>query len=172
MKKEYRIPIIVIVCICIIIGCYFAFHNNIGVSKGQIEVRAEKELLIPEGWSHVMDTGDELSVLLFYPEDLSDVTFLTYCKHSGFSFGYFFRSGGGSVDIQNGIVKFENESECAYASLNKVGACKLVLDDGNDISTVALDSNTPFVFVLPSNLASVVFYNSNDEVIDVISRNA
>lgn len=164
---RHIIPI-AIVCICLLGICYLVFINNMGVKKDCIEADARSFQNIPDTWSSQSETGDTLSALIFYPNDSSDAVYSIYLKRGGVSFGYFFRAGGKVNSVKNGITRFsvDGYSEFAYISLNKQGICKLVIDDGDGISVMELDSSSPFAIVLPSNSGNVYFYNEKGATVE------
>lgn len=178
--KDRYILVITILCICLLGALYMLVDNNIGVrnnsddigvEKDEIEADARFQLSIPETWSVQIETGDVLSAMIFYPSDSSDAIYHIYLKREG-TVGYFPRATGKLVSVKNGITRFylDGYSEFAYISLNKIGICRLEIDDGDCITTIDLDRTKPFALILPSNSGNVYFYNEAGEIVQYTDR--
>ena len=108
--------------------------------------------------------------LIFYPADKSDHIFSVYVNRPGLSFGYFFRGGGDIANVETHIAEFtvEDFSERAFVSMNQQQVVKMEIDDGNTLQTTAIDPNTPFSFVLPTNIGNITFIDINGNTVETI----
>ena len=111
--------------------------------------------------------------MLFFPADGSDHFYSIYSKHKGLSRGFFFRIGGTISEINRESVQFvfeENDSHI-YASMNKQKLCKVEIDDGDNVNTISLNEDEPFILIFPSNAGNVTFYSIYGEIVTPIKRN-
>ena len=107
-----------------------------------------------------------MAAFISYPEDKTDHTFSVYVNRPGFSFGYFFRAGGGIFEIEESVLEYslEDYSERAFISMNKQKAEYLEFYDGTAVRKINIDSGKPFAFVLPDNAGNVRFFNDKGEI--------
>lgn len=158
-----------IVILAVIVGPFILQSDIIGVSKTNIEKEDREAARISDDWQVAKQTTETMSALLFYDEDLSDHTFSIYINHDGFSFGYFFISGGSDSTMMERVAErhIDGYNECAYLSLNKQQVSKVEIDDGNTVETMNMDSTKPFVFILPVN-TDVTMYDINGDVVESV----
>lgn len=150
--------------IALLAGILWAWSENpFGVSRSQLEEDARTEQRVAADWIMAGETGNQLSAMIFYPEDQGRHIFSVYAKNSGLSFGYFFRAGGslGSV-ITDYIARYQEKGECAYLSMNASRVCRAVTAQGE---TIPIDSGKPFVLVLPDT-EEVLFYDAAGVAVD------
>ncbi len=114
-----------------------------------------------------------MSAMVFYDPNISDHTFSIYVNRPGISFGYFFRGGGSIAQVEEYITEFRigGLKERAFVSLNKQKISKIIVDDGNAINTIEIDSTKPFAVVLPVNAGAVTIYDTDGNIIDSIEHN-
>ena len=167
MKKslKYIIGIVVVALVAFLIIC---LKNNIGVSKSKIEQDARDSQHIPNDWQVSKDITDKSAAMIFYNKSLDESTFSIYANHDGFSFRYFFVSGGSSGLIMDSVEDFSIDGceERAYISMNKPKINKVVIDNGKEVETKKIDSTKPFAFIHPSNVVSVTFYDVDGNIVE------
>lgn len=155
--------LICLVLVCLTVTGVFYLSDAIGVSESDIEKDIRKSQKIESDWTVCGDVSDTMAAFISYPEDKTDHTFSVYVNRPGFSFGYFFRAGGGIFEIEESILEYslEGYSERAFISMNKQKAERLELDNG---TVIDIDSSKPFVFVFPDNEGSVSFFSAEGKI--------
>ena len=140
----------------------FVLRGGTGPWRDHIQDDARKSQRIEEAWLAEEGGGEELTALVFYPEDRSRSVFSIYRKDRMPLFGWHFRAGGGVPALDEGVAEFTAEGfhERAYVSLNPLGACRAELGNGE---TVALDPERPFAIVVP---CGAVFYDEEGTLIE------
>lgn len=95
--------------------------------------------------------ADNLGVLLFYDKQQNDFTYSIYLKRKGFSLGYFFRSGGSTSSISNGVRAFYYGDTMALISMNKVSVYQIeCVSESDHIRTVyEIEPGVPFAIAIP-----------------------
>ena len=157
--------------VVILLAFYFLYSNNyIGVSKSNIEKDARYYQKIDDTWAVAKDTTEAMSAMFFYSEDVADHTFSIYVNRPGFSFGYFFMSGGSLNPNEIAEIHMKGYNERALISVNKQQVNKMEIDDGNEVRTIEIDSEKPFVFILPVNAGIATFYDINGNIIESAKR--
>lgn len=167
--KRFRVWILLAVVLLLAAGfLLFRAQGGIGPGASSLEKDARSSQKIDPQWLCAQETGDEMAVLLFYPQDRQDHTFSVYWKRPGLSLGYTFRGGGSLSLIDEGILCFsiENCPQKAYLSLNRPGIREVQVDDGNTPYTIALDPETPFVLVLDQNCGTVTFLDQEGQTVE------
>lgn len=173
IKKNIRIFMILsALAVIIVVLSFCSMKHLLGVSKERTEAEARTFHNVNESWQCVQATNDNVSAMLFFPNDGSDHFYSIYNKHKGLSKGYFPRIGGTISEIKNECVKFvfEDNDSHIYASMNKQKICKVVIDDGDYVNTVLLNEEEPFILVFPSNAGNVTLYNTYGEIVTPIER--
>lgn len=152
----------------IIITLVLHFNNYIGIAKSNIEKDARKAQKVSDGWEVAKDTTETMSAMIFYDESHKNHIFSIYVKRKGIPFGYFFRRGGATGSVVEGIGQFyfKGYNERALISMNRQQVSKLEINDGNSIQTIAIESTKPFAFILPVNIGSVTIYDINGNIIE------
>lgn len=168
MKKSPKIitaPITVLIIALAAISVITAIINT-GVPAFYIETEARKSQHIDESNAVAADISEDMAAMLFYPEDLSDTTFSIYVNRPGWDFGYHFVEGGAVASIDYGIALFAHYGDRAFISANtqKVSRAKII--GINSESTITLDSNKPFCFIVEDETAIVEFYDVNNKLIE------
>lgn len=162
--------------ICILIVLVIIFSAGVfGVSAKNIEQDTRKSHKIDNTWEVSKSINDGLGAMLFYDNTLNKHTFSIYINRDGFSFGYFFRTGGTDSTIMNGIHMFTYDANgSALLSMNKDGVARIDLDNGINITRIEIEPAKPFAVVIPANCGSVTLYDANDNIvpITVIDANA
>ena len=114
-----------------------------------------------------------MSVLVFYPEKLSSYTLSIYINRPGLSFGYKFRYGGGGDSIDKSYIEeFQTKGidDRAFVSINQEYISRVEIDDGTEVKKINVNSNTPFVIILPKNCGIVTFYDLFENEVEIIKR--
>lgn len=162
----------IVLGVLLLLFSFLWFNNYIGISKNSIEKDARCSSKIKDDWQVAMDSSSIMSAMVFYPEDKSDLSYQIYVNHPGLSFGYFFRGGGNSIEIERYIAEFTVEGceDRAFISLNTQQVVKAEIDNGDKIEIINIDSVKPFVIVISKNIGSITFFDKNNNVIDTIKR--
>ena len=168
MKKRFLKIVIGIVFVCILFVGYLYANNDIGMTSTNLEADIRSSQKIKDDWTLDGSVSNTMAAYISYPQDKSDHTFSVYVNRPGLSFGYFFRGGGNLSEIQRGIVEFtvEGYNERAFISMNQQQVQQLKIDDGNAIQVIDIDSNKPFVIVLPINAGKITFYDVNRNTVE------
>ncbi|MCY6484826.1 hypothetical protein OW763_10785 [Clostridium aestuarii] len=167
MKKSYIISAICLLLLVIFVRFSFSI---IGVNRENLERDARKSQKIDDSWKVSKSVNDNLGTLLFYDEDLTDFTYSIYLNREGFSFGYFFRSGGSSNDILEGVQAFDYGNSIALISINKVNVVRIECVSENnqkqgEIYTV--EPGKPFAITIPitdSKMAIKMYDQDKNEI--------
>lgn len=163
-NKKYAIGIVVL-----LLFSFLALTGSpfIGVSKNSMEKDARKSQKIQEDWITAKCVNDDFGAFLFYDEDLSNYTFSIYQNRHGFSFGYFFRSGGSLSGISNNILQINSNGQGnIFLSLNKMQVSRIEIDDGSQkIEEVLIEYTKPFTTIIPENSGEIRFYDVDGKLI-------
>ena len=162
--KKY---IIGIMSVLILIFIALISQGNIGVSKDNMEKDARKSQRIQEDWLTAKYINDDFGAFLFYSKDLSDYTFSIYKNRPGFSFGYFFYSGGSLPKISDNILQLNSNNQGSiFLSLNKMNVSKIEIDNGSkEVEQIPIEHNKPFTVIIPEASEEVSFYDVNGNLI-------
>ena len=168
MKNRFLKIVIGIVFVCILFVGYLYANNDIGVTSTNLEADIRSSQKIKDDWTLDGSVSNTMAAYISYPQDKSAHTFSVYVNRPGLSFGYFFRGGGNLSEVQRGIVEFtvEGYNERAFISMNQQQVQQLEIDDGNAIQVIDIDSNKPFVIVLPINAGKITFYDVNRNTVE------
>jgi hypothetical protein len=168
MKNRFLKIVIGIVFVCILFVGYLYANNDIGVTSTNLEADIRSSQKIKDDWTLDGSVSNTMAAYISYPQDKSAHTFSVYVNRPGLSFGYFFRGGGNLSEVQRGIVEFtvEGYNERAFISMNQQHVQQLEIDDGNAIQVIDIDSNKPFVIVLPINAGKITFYDVNRNTVE------
>lgn len=100
--------------------------------------------------------------MLFYNDARDNFTFSIYLNHPGFSFGYFFISGGATGGIDDSIKEFTyNPNGTVLISMNTKKIAKIEIDNGIEVKTINIDSTKPFTEVIPNNCGEITLIDVN-----------
>ena len=168
MKNRFLKIVIGIDFVCILFVGYLYANNDIGVTSTNLEADIRSSQKIKDDWTLDGSVSNTMAAYISYPQDKSAHTFSVYVNRPGLSFGYFFRGGGNLSEVQRGIVEFtvEGYNERAFISMNQQHVQQLEIDDGNAIQVIDIDSNKPFVIVLPINAGKITFYDVNRNTVE------
>lgn len=148
------------------VGALYLDHD-IGVRRSKLEEDIRMSQKIKEDWAVEGAASDTVAAYISYPPDRSDHTFSVYVNRSGLSLGYFFRAGGSLSGVDEGIAAYtiEGYGERAFISMNKQGAERLEIGDGNSVEKIEIDGSKPFAIVLPANVGTITFYDGDENEI-------
>jgi len=171
MKRIFKYACVFVGIVSIIILLLY-FNNDIGITKLNIEKDARNSQKISDDWQVAKDTTETMSAMLFYNESHKKHTFSIYVNRHGLSFGYFFRGGGATEIIAEGIAEFyiNGYNERAFISMNKQQVSKVEINNGNSVQRIEIESTKPFVFILPVNIGSVTIYDINGNIIESLQQ--
>lgn len=157
----------------IIIGCVFlaavVYMTGIfGVPASRLEKDVRSQHHISDDWTVEGTVSDQMAIYLCYPEDRSDCTYSFYLNRPGLSFGYFFRSGGGSSGVSEYIEEIvaEGYTDRAFLSMNLAKVARVEVNYGSKVETIELDSNKPFTLILPQEAEEVTFYDVDGNIVE------
>lgn len=161
MRKSVIISIFVCIFIILIIG-----SDAIGVFENYLERDARTNHKITDSWEVSMSTNKSLAAMIFYNDTLDDYFFSIYEKRNGISIGYFFKYGGSSGAIMDGIQQFSfSDKGSALISMNKAKISRIEINNDIDIFQIDIDSKRPFAVALKMNCGSVKLYDiKNNEI--------
>lgn len=166
-KRIYKTWVCTALIFAVLIGG-FAVWNNTGVYKNNIEQDARSSQNIDDDWIVLQNSSDEIYAMLFYPNEKDDHTFSIYINRKGFSFGYYFASGGSSWGVSGMVRKYDFEyadiDDVVYISNNQEKATSYQLTDGERIIITPLNGEEPFV-IIESGDWEISFYNDNGELV-------
>ena len=160
-QKRKMIIIGISICVVLVLATV-VFTGVIGVSANNLVDDARKSQKIERTWDMNGSSHDGIAAFIFFNNTHDDHTFSIYLTRGGLSFGYFFREGGSSSIIMSGIQMFSyGENGSAIISMNKDRVAKIIYGDDEDITEVLVDSEKPFVAVVPANCGSISLYGEN-----------
>jgi hypothetical protein len=169
MRKSY-----IIFPICLLIFFIFTGLNSsiIGVTANSLERDARKSQKIDENWQVSKSVTDNLGALLFYDKGLKKFTYSIYVNRKGLSFGYFFRSGGSTIDILEGIRAFDYGNSIALISINKVEVARIECISKNSQKqgeVYSVEPGKPFAIAIPITHSDMVIkiYDQNGNEIPI-----
>lgn len=167
MKKSTFVLLTIagIAVIAIFVG-FFSYYN-VGVTKVQIEKDVRINHGIDEDWLVAIYSTDTTQAMLFYSPDLKGASaYSVYENYPGLNFRYHFSSGGGGPMLEHGLFRnpFVADSGRHYFPLNAEWDCKVEYEDGKH--TIELDSEKPYVFIVPSEAENLTIYDVNGIIVD------
>ena len=170
-KNWHRYVGVALLCVVIIGVAFIGFlylNNNIGISKSEIESDIRTSQKISAEWATEGMVSDTVAAFISYPQDKSDHTFSVYVTHPRLSFGYFFRDGDTIAIIDESIAEFtfEGFDERAFISMNTQNVERLEMVYRDEIQTININSEKPFAIVLPVNVESVTFYDTQGNIVE------
>ena len=167
MRKTLKCAGVLVGTVIIIIWVLY-FNNDIGIAKSNIEEDARKSQKVSDDWEVVKYTTETMSAMLFYDESHKNHILSIYVNRKRIPFGYFFRGGGATGAIAEGVAQFyiNGYKEQAFISMNRQKISKVEINNSNSIQTIAIESAKPFAFILPVNIGSVTMYDINGNIIE------
>ncbi len=167
LRKSKNIAIGITICIFIALALIIS-SGVFGVPANNIEQDARKNQKIDSTWEVSKSVNSGLGAMIFYDDTLDDYIYSIYVNRDGFSFGYFFRSGGANSGIMDGICKLRYDPNgSALISMNKAGVARIDLDNGVNVTRIDIDPTKPFAVVIPINSGSVTLYDINKNVVPI-----
>lgn len=169
MKKN-SIIILGVVLVGVLIAFILYAEDNIGISSSKLETDVRKSQRIADDWTVDGCVSNEMAAFISYPDSKSEHSFSIYVKHQGLSYGYFFRFGGSLSDVERGIIEFtaKENKERAFISMNMPHVSCVEIDDGDSVQVIDIDSEKPFVIILPINAGNITFYDVDRNPVDYL----
>ena len=169
-KPKKLFSVIILVLVSFVVFLYV--NDDIGITSKNIESDIRSSQKISDDWITDGTVSDTLATYISYPQDKSEHTFSVYINRPGFSFGYFFRAGGGLGLIEDYIAEFTSDGvdERAFISMNKQKVCCIEIDDGINVQKIETDSNKPFAVIFPMNAGTVTFYDINGNIVEYFKQ--
>lgn len=166
---------------CVICGCIIALlllvfgtglllnMTNANSYVPEIEQKARASQSVPDSWSAVSETTDDVAAILMYDGDSREHIFAVYLKEAEISTGDAFSMiAGGAIPVsQSDIAELYSDDfeEYIYVSMNRQKACLLQITAEGKSSTIQIDPDKPFVIILSPKYGDVTFYDANNQVI-------
>ena len=149
MENKKTIFCLTIVCTVLIL----ALTVDIGMTKNRIEKDVDKDRDVFATYVE-KETSKDIAAFLF----------------PGLSFGYFFKYGGNSPEVENGVGLFEMDKipAVAYVSMNKPEVSHMIVGSGDAEELIVIDSDKPFAVVVEKELGMVRIFDKNDELVEPI----
>lgn len=173
-RNKPRLLLIAIAALAMLVVAivFWVVNSNMMISESKIEQDARKFHSIDSDWSLVQYTVNNISAMLFYPDDMTEHIYSIYVKHPQSFTGYSLRASGTISEIRQDIVRFylsEYESY-VFMSMNTKKVCKITVDDGDNADITLLDENKPFVVIISANAGNIFFYDTSGKSINFIQR--
>lgn len=166
MKQNRKRMAYIIIGIAVIF-IFLSYSGTFGVTAGRLEQDARKSQKIDPSWAVSKSVNNEMGAMLFYNKQADRAVLSIYLNRHGFSYGYFFRSGGSISDIMDGVAEFSylNNGK-ALLSMNNAGINRI--EFGNEkVAAIKIDPSKPFSVTVPQNCGSIVMYDINGKEIPV-----
>ncbi len=147
-----------------------ALSGIFGVRPSKLEEDGRLSHKIDDSWLTAMaEPAGDMAAMIFYSPEKDDFTYSIYVNRPGVSFGYFFRGGGSSAEVEDAIAEFTIEGYVsrAYVSMNAQRIARV--EFGND-TALDLDPDKPFAITVPPEWGSVTFYDEDGEWIEQVRR--
>ena len=169
-KRFYIIFGCVIALLLLVFGIgLFLNMNNANSYVSEIEQKARASQNVPDAWSAVSETTDNVAAVLMYDGDSKEHIFVVYSKERGASADDAFTMiAGGAIPVnQSDIAELHSEDfdEYIYVSMNRQKACLLQITTDGKFSTIQIDPDKPFVIILSPKDGDVTFYDANEQII-------
>lgn len=180
MRKCFS-PRLAVVLLLVAVGTVVLLwmSGRVGVPAFRLEQDLRSSQHIPENWTVVGTVTEEAAVYLFYPPEQNAYGITVYQNSPGLSFGYFFRGSHTVAGIQGTAetlpaaveeIPLDGTGLIAYISLNSIGIQRMEQNDGTTVESTPLDSNAPFVLLLPQSAGDTTFYDKNGVLVETRLR--
>lgn len=160
--KHKNIIVIAVIALGLIAGTATILINNANriTTAEQLEQDARQSRSVGADWDMAQAVTDEIAVMLFYNEDLSDHNFWIYENDGGSHTSYVFKNGGSSsMEIGRNIKAYYHHTSLVLISMNADHVAKIECQDGESYT---IDPNKPFAVIVPSG--SELFDENGDVV--------
>lgn len=164
--------IIIGIVICTVVILTLIFKSDLfGVLESHLEKDARASQRISDTWEVSKSVNESLAAMIFYNETLDDYIFSIYVKRDGVSFGYFFKYGGSSGAIIDGIQQFSfGDKGSVLISMNKNKVSRIEINNGVNVSQIDIDPGKPFAAALLENCGSVKLYDMGNNEITITNE--
>ena len=169
-RRSYVICRGIIALLLLVLGIGLLVNmTNANSYVPEIEQKARASQSVPDSWSTVSETTDDVAAVLMYDGDSKEHIFAVYLKETGISAeDTFSMIAGGAIPVnQSDIAElYSNDfEEYIYVSMNRQKACLLQITAESKFSTIQIDPDKPFVIILSTKDGDVTFYDANNQVI-------
>lgn len=154
-------------CIGLVVIVLLAFvivwkADIVGVSAGGVEQNARVSQDIEEDWEVAQASNEDICAMLFYDKEETTCIYSVYLSKEGMSYGYFFNQGGEDAYITENVkaLIFEGRG-IAVMSMNVDGVSEIVTDS----QTIQVDSEKPFVVLLPIGCGDITLYDAQKNIV-------
>lgn len=168
-RKRIRLFVSYIIVLFVSVILFLYSCGNIGIAQSNVERDARISQNIDDNWQVVKDNTSKVYAMLFYNQEHSKNILSIYVNRPGFSFGYFFRGSGNfgnATDQEVAEFIIEGYEERVFVSMNKPQISRIEVDNGKSSYNIDLDSDKPFVVILPLNTGSISLYDINGNIIE------
>lgn len=165
MKNKKTIFCLAIACVVLVL----VLTIDIGMTKNRIEKDADKDRDVFTTYVE-KEISKDIAAFLFYDKERKIHDTRIYVNYPGLSFGYFFKYGGNSPEVENGVGLFEMDKipAVAYVSMNKPEVSHMIVGSGDAEELIVIDSDKPFAVVVEKELGMVRIFDKNDELVEPI----
>lgn len=153
--------------VILLLGFVIVWQADIlGVPEGKLEQAARKRQEIDGSWEMVRALDEDMCAMLFYDEGREACAYSIYLSREGMSYGYFFWQGGTDSYIVEGVKGLKVEGMgIALLSLNRDKVCKIVVEHDTGEEEIPVDSNKPFVVVIPGDCGEITLYDGQNNIV-------
>ena len=164
MKNKVLFIVGMLTIVCLVLG--ICLYGNVGISAKAVEKDARKSQQVDTSWQVIQKKDKKLIAMLFYDKSKKNHTFSIYQNWDGYSFGYFFVSGGGSGDIELDVDAFPcGNKGIVIMSMNKQKIARMIIEWNNQTKTVNIDDKNPFVQIVPPNCKNIILYDVDGKIV-------
>ena len=165
MRNKKTIFCLAIACVAMVL----VLTVDIGMTKNRVEKDANKDRDVFAAYVE-KEVSKDMVAFLFYDKDTREHDVRIYVNEPGLSFGYFFKYGGNSPEVEEGVGVFEIENipAVSYVSMNKPEVSHMIVGSGDAEELIVIDSDKPFAVVVEKELGMVRIFDKNDELVEPI----
>lgn len=171
-----KITKIIIIFVALLFLVLLLIKSDVfGISGTNIEADARANHKISENWNAATSINEELAAVLFYDEASTSHVFSIYTKRDGLHFGYFFKYGGTSDVVSEGVQELMfRDKGSTLISMNENQVSRIDIVNNVNNFCIEIDPQKPFVVVLPADcgLIKLCDLNGNEIQKSVIRENA
>lgn len=165
LVPPYKVLLVLIIVFAIIVTSFAVtlIPNTEHLSTvNDIEEDVRSFQKISDDWNIEIAMNERIAAVIAYDNQESEHIFSIYENKGSIKTNYVFRYGGKSTSIERGIRVFKFEGKTALISMNILHIAAVECHDGERYE---IDSNNPFVLVIPSGGFDI--YDENGKLIDI-----
>ncbi len=139
---------IIVLCLILVAGLSITLilNSNRISNANQLEQAARQSKTIGEDWNVQLAKTDDLAVLLFYSNDMSDHSFSIYRNKNKVFPNYVFIRGGSLSEIERSILTYNYDGSLVLLSMNSDRIAQIICHDGE---TYEVNPDSPFAIIVP-----------------------